>query len=62
MPAREFDDVAALVDDWRAAAFPVRRPGCALDPFLRAQLHVGRAVDAWGKQLVSETETYLESH
>jgi len=65
MAAREFDDVAALVNDWRTAAFPVRRPGCALDPYLRAELHVARGLDAGritdglGEQIAAEIEAYL---
>jgi len=66
MPARDFDDVEALTQDWRANAFP-RRPGCALPPVLRAELHVERGLDAgWitdglGEQIAAEIETYLRS-
>jgi len=65
MPAREFDDVVALINDWRTAAFPVRRPGCALPPVLRAELHVARGLDAGritdglGEQIATEATDYL---
>jgi len=68
MSARDFDDVAALVNDWRINAFPVRHPGCALPPVLRAELHVERGLDAgWitdglGEQIAAEIETYLRSN
>jgi len=68
MAARDFDDVAALVNDWRANAFPVRHPGCALDPMLRARLHVERGLDAgWitdglGEQIAADATEYRRSN
>lgn len=67
MAACDFDDVAALVNDWRANAFPARRPGVALPPVLRAELHVargvaaGRITDGLGEQIAAEAETFLRS-
>jgi len=66
MAARDFDDVAALVNTWRGAIDKrTPRPGCALSPALRAELHVargldaGRVTDGLGEQIAAEIETYL---
>jgi hypothetical protein len=67
MAAQEFDDVAALVNQWRADTLPARRPGVALPPDLRAELHVargldaGRVTDGLGDRLAAEIEVWLET-
>lgn len=71
MAAQEFDDVTALVNDWRvrldAAAKTTPRPAVALGPLLRARLHVergldaGRITDGLGEQIATEATEYLRS-
>jgi hypothetical protein len=67
MSAQEFDDVAALVNQWRADTLPARRPAALLPPDLRAYYHVGRALDdgrvtdGMGDQIAAELEAWLET-
>ena len=68
MAAREFDDVAALVNTWRGAIDKTApRPGVSIGPALRAELHVARGLDAdritdgLGEQIAAEATEYLRS-
>jgi len=70
MAAREFDDVAALVNTWRGAIDKTKpRPGgpYLMPPDIRAAYHVarglddGRITDGLGDQLAAEATEYLRS-
>jgi len=66
MAARDFDDVEAMTQDWRAEMDTARPPRVWIaPPDLRAFYHLGRALDAGritdglGEQIADEIETYL---
>lgn len=66
MAARDFDDVAALVNTWRGAIDKTTpRPAVSIGPALRAELHVARGLDAGritdglGEQIADEATEYL---
>jgi hypothetical protein len=61
MAAQEFDDIAALVNQWRADTLPVRTPSAALPIDIWAEAHAHTALAMAEAAMTREFTEWLET-